>query len=337
MPTWSGILAELNKSAKDGKPPSFDAVRRKYLVAAHKHSGRNVILYATKFTQPGGDIPPGLITIGDEDLQGFMEVVHGLEGEDLDLILHSPGGSPTAAESIIAYLRSKFTNIRVIVPQLAMSAATMIACAANRIVMGKHSFLGPIDTQLNLTTPLGDRIVPCQAILDQFERAKRECANPNKLGGWMPILPQYGPDLLVQCQNALDLSSDLVEEWLKSYMFAGMADGAERAERVSTWLGNHANFKSHSRHLSRETLADKGLVIDHLEDDQEEQDLFLSVFHAMTHTLSSTLAVKLIENHLGKAFIKLHGALPGGPEGVPVVQPIDKPQPKKKTKRRGKK
>ncbi|MCH8823124.1 MAG: serine protease [Planctomycetes bacterium] len=337
MATWSGILAELNEYIKAGKPPSFDAIRRKYLVAAHKHTGRNIILYATKFTQPGGDVPPGLITIVDEDLQGFMEVVHGLKGEKLDLILHSPGGSPTAAESIVAYLRSKFTDIRVIVPQLAMSAATMIACAADRIVMGKHSFLGPIDTQFNLPSPLGARMVPCQAILDQFELAKRECADPTKLGGWMPILPQYGPDLLIQCQNALDLSSDLVEDWLKSYMFAGMRGGAKRAKDVSTWLSNHANFKSHNRHLSRDTLASKGLVIDHLEDDQKEQDLFLSIFHASTHTLTGTQAVKIIENHLGKAFIKMQAIPISGTPVVPVVQPADEPKPKKKRKQQSKK
>ena len=104
-----------------------------------------------------------------------MEVTHRLEGNSLDLILHSPCGSPEAAEAIISYLRSRFSHIRVIVPQLAMSAATMIACAADEIVLGKHSFLGPIDPQLVIQTPLGARAVPAQAVLDQFDRAKREC------------------------------------------------------------------------------------------------------------------------------------------------------------------
>ena len=73
-----------------------------------------------------------------------MEVTAGIASENLDLILHSPGGFPEAAEGIVTYLRSRFQNIRVIVPQLAMSAATMIACAADEVVMGKHSFLGPV-------------------------------------------------------------------------------------------------------------------------------------------------------------------------------------------------
>jgi ClpP class serine protease len=56
-----------------------------------------------------------------------MGVFYELKGKDLDLIVHSPGGSPEATEAIVTYLRSKFNDIRVIVPQAAMSAATMLA------------------------------------------------------------------------------------------------------------------------------------------------------------------------------------------------------------------
>ena len=42
-----------------------------------------------------------------------------------------------------------------------------------------------------------------------------------------------------------------------------------------------------------------------LEDDQETQDLCLSIFHATAHTFTQTPGVKIIENHLGKAFMKL--------------------------------
>ena len=49
---------------------------------------------------------------------------------------------PAAAEAIVNYLRLKFDyDIRVIVPQLAMSAGTMIACAAKEIIIGKQSSL----------------------------------------------------------------------------------------------------------------------------------------------------------------------------------------------------
>ncbi|WP_337461520.1 hypothetical protein [Jutongia sp.] len=76
-----------------------------------------------------------------------MTCIHGMDcSKGLDLVLHTPGDSPAAAEAIVNYLRAKFGNdIRVIVPQLAMSAGTMIACSAKQIIMGKQSSLGPID------------------------------------------------------------------------------------------------------------------------------------------------------------------------------------------------
>ena len=141
MPIWSEILRELSNTASAAAGPDFDGVRRRYLAELHGHTCRNVVLYASSWLQK--DIPPALTSINDEDIHALMEVTSGLHDANLDLILHSPGGSPEAAEGIVSYLRSRFQHIRVIVPELAMSAATMISCAANEIMMGKHSFLGP--------------------------------------------------------------------------------------------------------------------------------------------------------------------------------------------------
>ena len=240
-------------------------------------------------------------------MQALMEVVHGLHGDELDLILHGPGGSAAVAESIVVYLRSRFSHIRVIVPQLAMSAATMIACAADEIVLGKHSFLGPIDPQFVLHTAVGQRAVPAQAILDQFDKAQRECADPTKLSVWMPMLTQFGPDLLVQCESALDLSKKMVTTWLEAFMFRDVQNSRERAKKtqsVSDWLADHQEFKSHSRHIPRSDVEAHGLKVSKLEDNQVFQDLVLSVFHSVTHTFSSTRAIKIVENQAGRAFIK---------------------------------
>lgn len=301
MPNWGGILLELQA---DGTPQAFDNVRRKYLVETAASTGRPIILYATKWTQADPNIPPIAISINDEDIQGLMAVIQGLGGDKLDLILHSPGGSGETAEAIVTYLRSKFSDIRVVVPQQAMSAATMIACGADSILMGKHSFLGPIDPQFVLNTPLGPRVAPAQAILDQFDKAVVECQDPDKLAAWLPMLSQYGPDLLVQCENQSALSESLVESWLAAYMFRKRRDRAAKAREIAKWLSSHLNFLSHGRHISRPELEEKGLVIEHLEKSQKQQDLFLSIFHATMHTFAGTGAVKIIENSIGSAFIK---------------------------------
>jgi hypothetical protein len=279
------------------------------------------------------------VSIVDEDLQGLMEVIHGISEPDLDLILHSPGGSLEAAEALVLYLRSKFTHIRVIVPQLAMSAATMIACAADEIVLGKHSFLGPIDPQLILTTPVGQRMVTAENILEQFELAKKECQDPAKLGAWLPMLNQYGPDLLVKCKHAGALSKKLVRGWLENWMFKSDHDRKAKALKIAKWLSDHNYFKTHGRHIPRQELENRKLKIVLLERDQQFQDLVLSVFHATTHTFNATGAVKIMENHLGNAFIKqaqqmvlqMPGPAAGAPQPQPPSRPTPAPQPQQQT------
>lgn len=101
MPIWSEILAELGETQNPPGNPDYDAVRRKYLAKLHQHTGNATILYASGWLQ-SSNAPPALISIGDEDIQALMEVSQGLTGDRLDLIMHSPGGSPEAAEAIIS-------------------------------------------------------------------------------------------------------------------------------------------------------------------------------------------------------------------------------------------
>lgn len=301
MPLWSEILSELSSDSTPNLK-TYDRVRRNYLLSLNEHTGRDTILYASSWLQHD-DVPPTRIAIADQDIHALMEVTSDLSGPNLDIILHSPGGSAEAAEAIVFYLRSRFKNIRVIVPTFAKSAATMIACSANSIVMGKHSFLGPTDPQFPLITPLGQRLVPAQAILDQFAIMRNEIVEQTESPIWLPSISQIGPDLIVTCRNAIELSKSLVSAWLWNYMFEGKSEKKELAMEIAKWLSNHSNFKSHDRHLSRPELFDMKLSIEELEKDQTVQDLSLSVFHATVHLFSASRVCKIVESHRGRSFI----------------------------------
>jgi hypothetical protein len=246
-----------------------------------------------------------------------MEVCKDLQGPNLDVILHSPGGSPEAAASLVRYLRTKFSHIRAFVPLAAMSAATMWALASNVILMGKHSQLGPIDPQM----VSGAWTAPARAILRQFEQAKEECKDPALLGAWIPILEQYGPALIQQCEAAEALALRLVREWLERYMFAGEPDAAQKAEDVAGYFANYEIHQSHTLGIDREQARSQGVRIEDLESDQALQDAVLSVHHATMHTLQGP-AVKIVENHLGRAFAKVTQQLtvqmPLRPTGLPA-------------------
>jgi hypothetical protein len=344
MPTWGDILRELQQTQQTvaqqiqaGQLPpttsALDLVRRKYLSKLHQRTNRATILYASRWTVYTPGIDPELVSITIEDVQGFMEVMHGLPVGGLDLVLHLPGGSAEATAALVSYIRSRFDDVRVFVPHVAMSAATMLSCSANRIVMGKHSFLGPIDPQFIIQTELGRMAVAAHAIQEQFELAKSEVQkNAALLPAWLPILRQYGPALIVQCQLARQLSESLVSEWLAKYMFAGQATAQSLGAEIANKLADHGAFKSHSRYIDRNAAKGFGLAVDDLESDQGLQDDLLSLFHATTHTFNaSPITAKIIENHLGKAFIKsarqpMPQIVVGGPTPPGIPQPQPPPQ-----------
>jgi ClpP class serine protease len=67
----------------------------------------------------------------------------------IDLILHTPGGLAIAAMQIGRALKAHGGKVNVFVPHFAMSGGTLIALAADEIVMSEHAVLGPIDPQVN--------------------------------------------------------------------------------------------------------------------------------------------------------------------------------------------
>lgn len=302
MPTWGNILAEIRHEIEANQNrQAFDTIRNKYVKALSDFTGRNVIVYATRWTS--SDAPPNLVSITDEDIQAFMEAIAGLTGDKLDLILHSGGGSAEATDAIVSYLRQKFNHIRVIIPQAAMSAATMLACSANHIVMGRQSSIGPIDPQFILQTTVGVQSIPAHAIIQQFKNAQDDCRdNPRNINSWLPMLSQYGPALLVRCQDQIDFGRQLVENWLGEYMFSGEKTDAPKV--VAEYLSNHANFKTHGKHINIDKAVEIGLKIERLEDNQEFQDRVLSAFHATMHAFGSTNTAKIIANHNGNCFLR---------------------------------
>lgn len=161
MASWDELAAQI-----DGRLSPLDEVRKSCVQQLAEARNRNVICYYSGWLQNGTDSSD--ISISDNDVEGLMNAIHGLDRDKgLDLVLHTPGGDVAATEAIVNYIRDCFPNdVRAIVPQLAMSAGTMIACSCNEVLMGRQSSLGPTDPQFGG--------LPASGILDEFERAKAE-------------------------------------------------------------------------------------------------------------------------------------------------------------------
>lgn len=317
MPGWNKVLEEISSRQAEGRQ-AVDKVRRHYLSKLHKHTKRNVIAYYSGWLSRPSQFPN--LEIGDDDKNAFMTAVHKLDRSlGLDLILHTPGGNVAATESLVDYLWNMFNkNIRVIVPQIAMSAGTMIACSAKSIVMGKQSNLGPIDPQFNG--------IAAQAVLDEFDMAVKSIEqNPSCAPLWQSIIGKYHPTFLLECLQAIEWSRDMVKTWLRDNMFSGEADADAKAAAVVVKLGDHASTKTHSRHLPLLVCADDiGLKVERLEDDPAFQDLVLTVHHAFMHTFAQTPAIKIVENHNGVATVLMQN-LPQMIQPVMVAPPAQTP------------
>ncbi|MDD2296515.1 MAG: hypothetical protein PHX79_01670, partial [Sphaerochaetaceae bacterium] len=239
------------------------------------------------------------IEINDSDINACMAVSHKLDRtKGLDLILHTPGGELAAAESIVNYLRKLFgKDIRAIVPQIAMSAGTMISCSCKTIIMGKQSSIGPIDPQLGG--------FPAQGVIDEFEKAINEVKkDPRSLEIWKAIIGKYPPTFLGECANAIQLSRQIVLDWLKDNMFSSDPDKDSKAEKIVDALGDHNHSKMHARHVDAEEAKQIGLIIEDMEDDNDLQDKILTVHHAFMHTNNAVNIKKIIENHNGIAMVQ---------------------------------
>jgi len=293
MATWGEILNEYNFKL------SSDDLRRKYLAALSDITGRNTIAYYSAFLHKAFD--PQL-SITDRDMNAFMTTVHGLDkSKGLDLILHTPGGSITAAESIVTYLKKIFnSNIRVIVPQMAMSAGTMIACASKEIIMGNHSNLGPIDPQLGGYS--------CQAVVEEFYNAVAQVQqNPNTQLIWQVIVSKYHPGFIGDCEKAINLSTEIVEKWLLNGMFSGDRLKKGKVHKIIRYLNNHQLQKVHDRHIGADDCKEIGLIITNMESEEKLQDAILSVHHSFMVTFAEkNNTVKIIENNNGVRMIFNH-------------------------------
>ena len=324
--TWDDVRLEISRERTDdqNRQSPHDIVRRRKIQNVEAITGRPLIIYAVSFTESDKAIRVGSgiqIELGDKT--GFDQAISDIPPGQLDILLHSPGGSPAATESLVHQLRKRFDNIRFIVPHTVKSAATMFALSGNEILVGPDAEFGPIDPQLSFSLDGRTVAVPAQAAIDQFERAYEEVnGDPKRMAVWLPILRQYGPSFLQECRNAISLSSQLVTEWLGQYMFAECPEAKKRAWKLASWLADHNNFNTHSRRIGIKELMsiEPELTISQLtEVSPEFEKAVMEVYWAIDVTFDETGAFKLIEHRLGSAFIRLQ-------ETIAVARPNPQPQ-----------
>jgi len=295
MNSWSDLLNESQKLVTPENPNASVQYlldkKDEFIKKLSEKTGRYTILYFSAFMHKLPNADAGIV---DKDINAFMETIHNMKdrSKGVDIILHTPGGDLAATEQIIYYLRSAFDgNIRAIVPQMAMSAGSMIAVSCKEIVMGRQSCLGPFDPQLNG--------IPCQSVIKEFYSAVEDIEkHPASIGLWQTIISKLTPTFITQCRHADQLASDLTDMILSDRGFSN-----EIKENIKSTFSQNKESKIHNRHINRDKCKEAGLTIVDLEKDQEIQDLVLGIHHTCMILSEQSNILKIVQNNIEGAYL----------------------------------
>ena len=247
-----------------------------------------------------------------------------LHGEALDLILETPGGQGETAEDIVRLLRSKYDDIAVIVPGCAKSAGTIIAMAANDILMEPVSSLGPIDAQLSWH----GKLFSADALLEGMKKIKKEVEDTGSLNkAYIPILQGISPGELQSAENALDFAKRLVTDWLAKYKFQRWESHSStgqpvteeekkaRANDIAARLCNHSFWLTHGRSIKLDDFAQMRLLVTDYSTTLDLADAIRRYHTLLQMTFASTNIYKVFETPSSQIYRFL------GPVVPPPVQP----------------
>ena len=126
-----------------------DAMRQRKIAAIEKKRGSRVIVMVYRQETMRFLGFPIMRYIDMNDFEAVLRAIHMTDADvPLDIVLHAPGGLALAATQIARAIKSHPGKVTVFVPHMAMSGGTLIAIAADEIVMCEHSVIG-IDPQIN--------------------------------------------------------------------------------------------------------------------------------------------------------------------------------------------
>jgi len=294
---WSDFLTKLQK---EGNPEvNLYQLRQNCYTEIEKLRKCPLLVYAVKFPLPPLPQPvPVPISIDLEDVDGFIDLADSVAAEThkVDVILHSPGGSPEATERIVSILRPRFEYISFLIPHSAYSAATMLAFSGDEIILQSNACLGPIDPQING--------IPARALKRGFENAKRALKDegPESLPAYVPLLEKHTLEELEICEDYDVLSKELATEWLSTYMYKCDASKKGIIEEAVKFFSDYDTHRTHGRPLTYGKL--KHLNLNIQLDDSELSPLLREAHILLSGFFNITPFIKVFENNQGLSWGK---------------------------------
>ena len=268
------LLARVLDDARqaDEQTQSAFAANREQIILRNKDlftryselsGGRRLVAYFAKIEHPNAAMQPS-------DVAPITALLEREEKtKDLDLWINSPGGSAQTAEKIVSACRAVCDGeFRVVVPNMAKSAATMTALCADQIVMGYLSELGPIDPQVPIRVGGMVRYVSAQSFLDGQKSALAAVAaaqaRKEPVIGHLQLLnsPDMSAAWIAEMEREIKFGKDMVSKRLVKHMLPRLLKDAnskalgQQAARIARDLSQANKRFSHGRMIGAEECRD---------------------------------------------------------------------------------
>lgn len=242
------ILQDVQKEVQDAHTQTK---RRQELIRLIEEKyGTRILVYVAKLNYP--------LDYNDIHIIGSMLESVG-EADNMDLLVQSGGGVGTVAEKIVEMIRHYCKNqFRVIVPNLAKSAATMIALGADKIVMGVTSELGPIDAQVLINQSGVQHWISAQSFIDARNRLEELTRQATTKGEpFQPYIAQLSAmdsGFVDHCEKSMQFAKDFAKKALSKYMLKNEKDPEQLANQIANDLTSASKYFTHGRTISAQFM-----------------------------------------------------------------------------------
>lgn len=202
--------------------------------------------------------------------QPFMDFIELVKSSNQNaklilILLSTSGGSVESVERMVNILRANYEKVYFLIPDIAMSAGTILCMSGDRIYMDYFSALGPIDPQVRNEN---NNYVPALGYIDKLEELVEKSRNNTLTDAEFMLLQKQDLGMIRAYEQARDLTVNLLQKWLVEYKFkewvthkdgrpVTLDEKKARAQEIAKQLGDNKEWHSHGRYIDIKTLTDK--------------------------------------------------------------------------------
>jgi hypothetical protein len=221
------------------------------------------------------DFPDASMTMVNQwDVKAVYTILQEIPaGNDIELTVHTHGGLGTKAKQIVELIRRRGRKFRVVVPEIAKSAGTILALGADCLTLGPPSELGPIDPQVRRVIGTAAQYVPAWSYIESLNELKKDSvdAQGNLRQEYYPLLASFDYPFYKICEQTWASTRETSKELLKAGMLKGVSGQALKAEAITRFFLE--DFKPHDALISH-VEASQVLGSKNIEVLPEESDLW---------------------------------------------------------------